>query len=248
MNLIILLESDFIDHDRCRLDDERAEHIRRILRSQTGDTVEIGRINGPTGTGEIEKIDATGIILKCEFTKNTPPPYPVDIVCALPRPQTLKKVLITAASIGTRRLHLIRANRVEKSYFHSPLLKPENYSRFLIEGLSQGKLTRMPQVTIHHRFKPFFEDTLPTMEEEADTHSLKLLPHPECQSDLREVFQQKTKQILVAIGPEGGWVPFEIELMKEAGFKPYKLGPWILKVETALAAAMGQIELMKSLP
>ena len=247
MNLIILFESDFIDQNRCRLAGERAEHIRKILRCQIGDSIEVGRINGPTGTGEIEKIDAAEIILQCEFTKNTPPPYPVDIICALPRPQTLKKVLITAASIGTRRLHLVRANRVEKSYFHSPLLKPENYSRFLIEGLSQGKLTRMPEVAIHHRFKPFFEDTLPSLEEEDGTQSLKLLPHPECRSDLREVFQQEAQQIILAVGPEGGWVPFEIDLMKEAGFKPFKLGPWILKVETALAAAMGQIELMNRL-
>jgi RsmE family RNA methyltransferase len=248
MNLIILLKNDFIDHNRCRIADGRAKHIRKILRCQTGDSVEVGRINGPTGTGKIEKIDATEIILKCEFKKENPPPYPVDIICALPRPQTLKKVLITVASMGIRRLHLIRANRMEKSYFHSPLLKEENYSRFLIEGLSQGKLTRMPEVTIHHRFKPFFEDFLPSIEEEEGTDSLKLLPHPECRSDLRDVFQQGVSQTVLAIGPEGGWVPFEVELMEQAGFKPFNLGPWILKVETALAAAAGQIELVKQLP
>jgi len=247
MNLVILDRDDFLDEQRCILSDHRAEHIRKILRCRTGETIEVGLINGPAGIAVIERVDANEILLRCTLDRKLPPPYPeIDLILALPRPQTLKKVLITAAGMGVRRIHLIRANRVEKSYFHSPLLKRENYNRFLIEGLSQGKLTRLTKIDIYDKFRPFFEDALPVLEDEDNGASLRLLPDPECDCRLSDVYKEQVGRVLLAIGPEGGWVPFEMELMKKADFKAFKLGGWILKVETALAAAVGQIELRKN--
>ena len=120
MNLIILTNADVIDDNRFRLTDHRAEHIRLVLRLKPGDTVEIGLLNGPQGTARIEQTTDDQVTLTCDSLAAKPVPTPaVDLICALPRPQTLKKVLITAASMGVRQLHLIRANRVEKSYFQS---------------------------------------------------------------------------------------------------------------------------------
>ena len=99
----------------------------------------------------------------------------IDLVCALPRPQTLKKVLITSAMMGVRSLHLIRANRVEKSYFQSPLIQAENRLPYLVEGLAQGKLTRLPQVEVHDRFRAFFEDDLPRLQLGSSPRPLRLV-------------------------------------------------------------------------
>jgi hypothetical protein len=49
----------------------------------------------------------------------------------------------------------------------------------------------------------------------------------------------------IAIGPEGGWIDRELETFQEAGFQPVRLGPWILRVETAVTAALAQIELLR---
>ena len=75
----------------------------------------------------------------------------IDIICALPRPQTLKKVLISSAAMGVTNLFLIKSQKVEKSYFQSPLLNDNNYNKFLFEGLSQGKRTDLPTVTVHKK-------------------------------------------------------------------------------------------------
>ena len=45
----------------------------------------------------------------------------------------------------------------------------------------------------------------------------------------------------VAIGPEGGWVPFEIQLLEQHGFTLFSLGPRPLRVEVALPYALGAI-------
>ena len=147
--------------------------------------------------------------------------------------------------MGVRNIHLIRANRVEKSYFHSPLLSPEKWMPYLIEGLSQGKLTRLPQVVIHERFRNFFEDTFTELEQAEAVPSTKLLPHPEVASSIHQIYDGRAPRLVLAVGPEGGWVPFEIEMMESLGFRPFKLGPWVLRVETAVTAALAQIELTR---
>ncbi len=247
MNLIIVSDSDQ-KNDLIHLTDYRAIHIREILRSGIGDIIEIGLVNGHRGKAEIVSLTDNEIVLKPHELKEVPSPMPtIDLICALPRPQTLKKVLITSATMGVRHLYLIRANRVEKSFFHSPLLQPKNYTPFLIEGLSQGKHTRLPEVSIHDRFKRFFEEELPAITIKMPEKPALLVPDLESPKNLSNVYSNKKSSLIVAIGPEGGWVPFELELMEGIGFQRFTLGRWVLRVETAVSGILSQIELIKML-
>jgi RsmE family RNA methyltransferase len=245
MNLILLTESDAIGADRFVVRDERAEHIRSVLKATTGDTVEIGLVNGPTGRARLVKCSADWVELVLEEQWEAPAVEPeVTLICALPRPQTLKKVLSTAASMGVSNLHFIRANRVEKSFFQSTLLEPENYRPFLLEGLSQGKLTHLPQVTLHRRFRPFFEDVWPDIRGRAGDKITALVTDPAAQLAIASAAVAADRPIALVIGPEGGWVPFELDLMSEQGFEPVSLGRWLMRVEVAVAAALAQVELV----
>ena len=249
MNLLILTENDWAGEHRYRIDDHRADHIRDVLKLVPGDHLEVGLLNGPQGTAVVEGVSSDAVTIRTEQLESVPEPVPrIDLICALPRPQTLKKVLLTSAMMGVRRLYLVRANRVEKSYFQSPLLRPQNYERHLIEGLSQGKLTRMPEVSIHDRFRRFFEDSLRENYSEDSDSLCQLLPDPECETSLAGVYPRRggsSRPVLLAIGPEGGWVPFEMELMERIGFQRFKIGRWVLRVETAVAAVLAQIELLE---
>lgn len=249
MNLIILTEQDRVDEHSFRLADLRAEHIRAVLNLTPGDSVEVGLLNGPIATARVESVFPGEVIITCDSWRDLPMSGPeIDLVCALPRPQTLKKVLITSAMMGVRSLHLIRANRVEKSYFQSPLIQPENQLPYLVEGLAQGKLTRLPQVEVHDRFRAFFEDNLPRFQLGSSPHPLRLVASQDTKSSLYDLFNPAFTQVVAAVGPEGGWVPFELELMQSLGFKPFTLGRWTLRVEHAVTAALSQIELMRMRP
>jgi RsmE family RNA methyltransferase len=246
VNLIILTPDDSIDGSSYRLDDKRAEHIISILKLTSGDELEIGLVNGGRGRGRIESIENGVVTVVAGELSPVRPVLPeIDLICALPRPQTLKKILLTSAMMGVRSLHLVRANRVEKSYYQSPLIQPENQFRYLVEGLAQGKLTRLPEVTVHDRFRPFFEDYLPGVESESEAPLLKLLADGDASESIDTVCDVSASQIALAIGPEGGWVPFETELMQSTGFKPFTLGRWTLRVEHAVTAALAQIELLR---
>lgn len=244
MNLIILTDQDLSNGSDYKLSDHRAEHIRSILKLEQGDSVEIGLLEVGRGRASIVSIDTGSVTLRVETALSADPPSrTVDLICALPRPQTLKKVLLTSASMGVRRIDLVRANRVEKSYFQSPLLQAENYRQYLLEGLSQGKLTRLPQVRVHERFRRFFEDDLPPVDDAAAAGSIRLLPDVGLEDSLQDAISPTAERFTVAVGPEGGWVPFEIELMESLGFRRFSMGPWVLRVETAVAAVLAQLEL-----
>lgn len=247
MNFIILSEEDAIGDGRYRLTDHRAEHIRSILKLGYEDHVLVGLVDGPHGKAFVQKIDDDEVILECEQLWLEGHPIPeVTLICALPRPQILKRVLYVSAMMGVRALHLVRANRVEKSFFESRMLEPENYRPHLLEGLAQGKLTRLPQIEVHDRFRVFFEDTWPKLEHAGSSNIVKVLANPGTTSTLHDLCARRPyDRIAIAVGPEGGWVPFEVELIEKAGFRSCSLGRWTLRVEFAVTAVLSQLELVR---
>lgn len=245
MNLILLTEHDRKSEATFELRDYRAVHIATILRAQSGDFLEVGLVDGPIGRAEVQSVSAESVMLHCETWKEADAPQPaIDLVCALPRPQTVKKILFTAGMCAVRSVSFIRANRVEKSFYHSPLLTDSAMRPYMLEGMSQGKQTRVPMVSIHDRFRPFIEETLPTLLDHS-SECLKIIPSPESKDNLADAFAKQSSQLLSAIGPEGGWVDFELEQFAAAGFQPITLGRWVLRVEHAVTALLGQVELLR---
>jgi len=249
MNLIILQDCDRLEGGLFLIRDYRAEHIRNILKSAQGDTIEAGLINQSTGKAIIQSINENEIELEYRPDKKGIPNVApeIEIICALPRPQTLKKVLFICGMTSVRKLHLIRANRVEKSYYHSPLLEEKNLRKNLLEGMSQGKSIRLPAVEIHHKFRQFIEDFLPLLEKSEKQTPLKILPEMQAEYFLDKNFQNPKQPVYIAIGPEGGWVPFETEHFMKAGFVQVCLGQAVLRVEHALAYSLAQVELLKNM-
>jgi RsmE family RNA methyltransferase len=146
----------------------------------------------------------------------------------------LRRILRSAAETGVREVHLINSFRVEKSFWQSPAVQPAALTETLLLGLEQGGDTLLPEVCCHRRFKPFVEDRLPGIL--AGQTSLLAQPgnHPPCPRGLRG-------DTVLVIGPEGGFIPYEVDKLQQAGCEPVSLGPRILRVETAIAFAMGRL-------
>ncbi|MDZ4722347.1 MAG: RsmE family RNA methyltransferase [candidate division Zixibacteria bacterium] len=249
MNLIILTQTDAIGNDRYTLTDHRAAHIRTVLKRVLGETVEIGILNSLQGKAVITQVNDSSVMLECrEWYSTQQPLAPTEILCAIPRPKTLKKVFVTCAMMGVNRLHLVRAFKTDKSYFCSPLLQPENALPYFIEGLSLGKLTHQPEIIIHPLFRPAIEDYFAISEATSDIATNRFLADSSSGLHLDKVYKANpTESALIAIGPEGGWVEFESTLLQEAGFRKFSIGPWTLRVETALTSALAQLQLVRQL-
>lgn len=238
MNIILLTEKDRTNNNFYAISDERFAHLNKVLKCKLDDIIAIGLLNGKIGKAKVTSVNYSEIILEIiSLDEKSKASHNIDIICALPRPQTLKKVLAISATMGVSNLFLIRSEKVEKSYFHSPLLKEENYSKFLIDGLSQGKRTDLPKVSIHKYFKIFFNSDF-------SLYDFKLFAHPNSQNKLSNFPINSKSKILIAVGPEGGWNDFEIEFMLDKGFSKFKLSENILRVEFAVTAALAQTELL----
>jgi RsmE family RNA methyltransferase len=136
--------------------------------------------------------------------------------------------------MGVKRIILMRTWRVEKSYFESPVLKEESLRELFVWGLEQGCDTVFPDIKIRRLFRPFMEDEAPELIR--NTHALAAHPHAEVSFP----FKSDTP-ITLAIGPEGGFVDFELELLQKTGFELKTLGPRPLRVEQALPAILGRL-------
>ncbi|MGN7741067.1 16S rRNA (uracil(1498)-N(3))-methyltransferase [Pseudomonas sp. 22526] len=234
MNLLLLEEADFIAADRVILRDRRLTHMQEVHRAAVGDSLRVGRIGGLMGSAELLRLEAQEAELQVSLDQPPPTKLPLTLVLALPRPKMLRRVLQTVAAMGVPRLVLVNSYRVEKSFWQTPFLEPEAIREQLILGLEQARDSVLPEVVIEKRFKPFVEDRLPALVE----GTLGLVGHPgqypACPRGLDE-------PVTLAIGPEGGWIPYEIDLLGKSGLQPVQLGERILRVETAVTALLARL-------
>ena len=246
MNLILLSDSDFITPTHVRLTDRRFAHIQEILKAEKDQILTVGKMNGLVGQGKIASKTDKAVELEVKLTQNPPEALPLTLILALPRPPMLKRILFSAAMLGVKRIIILNFNRVEKSLWNSSSLKPEAIEEQLILGLEQAKDTVMPEVILKKGFKPFVQDELPTLIK----GKTALVAHP--QKELSFPNQKKlsfpnasvgdpNKNILLVIGPEGGIIDYEIEILKSAGCQPLDLGPRILRTDSVLPFVVGKL-------
>ena len=192
------------------------------------------------GTARVVESTRDVLVLAVEGLGDPPPPSPVALVLALPRPKILRKVLQAVASMGVKRLALVGTYRVEKSYLGSPLLEPAALEAELRLGLEQGRDTRLPAISLHRFFKPFVEDELDTLFPPGEM--ARLVAHPVAAGPM-EAVRRGAPRAVVAIGPEGGFTPYEAATLVERGFAPVTFGPRPLRVDVAVPFAVAQAEM-----
>lgn len=241
MNLLIFRASDaqFCTPDHTSGDllvtGRQRKHLDEVHRANQGDTLRVGLLNGPIGTARIKEIDQQSARLNFTLAASAPPPLPATLILSLPRPKMLKRTLQTIAAMGVKSLYLINSYRVEKSYWQTPFLSNTAIEEELLLGLEQGVDTYLPTVHLRTRFKPFVEDELPALV----TGKQALLAHPG--KDAAPCPHNTPHPAVIAIGPEGGFIPYEVEKWKEAGFQQISLGPRILRVETAVPVLLAKL-------
>ncbi len=231
----ILLEPEAITPDgMATLDARQSAHVRAVLRAQPGETIRLGVVDGPRGTGTLltPTPGDERIRIHCRLNDPPLPPARVHLLLALPHPKVLKRLWPLLATAGLGRVILVNAAKVERCYFDTHWLDPAVTRGRLIEGLEQAGDTRLPEITIRRRFKPFIEDELDSLFPD----TARVVAHPGGGTRLREAVPAGAASILAAIGPEGGWTDFELALLETHGFTRITLGPRIMRSDHAVCA------------
>ncbi len=243
MNLLLLTDDDRVEPGTSRyiVRDRRHEHLTTVLNAEIGRSLRVGLWDGPKGSGRVVRIESDRSELDVTWTEPVPPRPPVHLIVAIPRPKSLKKLLPEVVALGLGRLTLLRSWRVALPYLSSPLLQPLAQRPLIMDGLMQAGCTRPPLVEVVDRFRPFIDDVarhLPAPH--------KWVCHP---SASHRLSGERPGQgpVVVAIGPEGGWLPYEVDAFQEAGFRGISFGDRILRVETACVAVLANLSLLRSM-
>jgi 16S rRNA (uracil1498-N3)-methyltransferase len=255
VNLLLLDASEVASPGTpVRLTGRRAAHLIRVVRVTPGATLRAGIVDGPIATIsvlDVEGGDDPAVLLDVGplHTATAPlRPLPLDVILAVPRPKALSRALQTLSAMGVRHIDLVNAWRVDASYFSSPRLAAAALDEDLRLGLEQAASTYLPTVAIHRLLVPFLDEVLrPRLA--AGPAPLPLLAHPRRAAPIERALPPGDRRpVCLAIGPEGGWIERELDSFVGLGFQAIQLGPAILRTETAITAALAQIELLRRLP
>ena len=233
---IILFHSKETSGNSIVFEDDRAKHIVKVLRLSVGDKIQVGLINDKIGYGVIADISRKQpYMVRVLFTLEQEPvaPSKVDLLLALPRPIMLKRILSQATSLGVKHFYVVNASRVEKSYWDSKIIHASSCFDYFLKGLSQSVDTMLPHVRFFRSFNSFLRTDLTAIIKKYDN---LFIADPRYDEAIRISCDEQQGRSLLAIGPEGGWLDNELDLMMERGFRGIGLGSRILRVDTAVIA------------
>ena len=238
---LVLIDADEIDaEDRVRLVDRRARHLLEVLAVEPGQQIAAGIINGPRGRGEVLAADSQSVTLQLNCRQ--PEHSSKDVLLlAVPRPRILARMFEHAAALGFGRIVLFRSWRVEKSHLASKLLEPVVQRQHLLRGLEQSRRTHVPSVEFHPLFRPFVEDQLELL----PLPDSRFCAHPAAMTNTAQLHLTRGSPFALALGPDGGFLPYEVEQLAARGFLPVQFGPHPLRTESALSAAWAQLDLLR---
>ncbi|MBC2595810.1 16S rRNA (uracil(1498)-N(3))-methyltransferase [Ruficoccus amylovorans] len=236
MNLILLHSCE--ESARLPGGDPRTRHVRDVLRMGAGDRFYVGLPNGPRGRATILADEgAKGLWLNVEWEPSAPVAQPLELVVGLPRPQTARRVLHDAASLGVRAIHFFQAEKGERSYAESRLWHSDEWQQRLQEGAAQAFSTVIPEVT----HADSLEQCVGQLE--ASGRMRYALDIYEASSPLAAISPAELRApgqgrltLALAIGAERGWSEAERSLLRAADFELVHLGERVLRTEAAVIA------------
>lgn len=234
MNIVLLEPEQIAGSDAWKIETPRQlQHLRQHLDLKIGDSLKVGIRQGPRYLSEVLEISEQCILVKPVQLETVPEKLPVHLILALPRPKVLRRIIMDAVTIGVERISLIHSYRVDKSYWQTPFL--QQLDDYVTLGLEQAGDTMAPEIQLYKRFKPFVEDVLPTW---INAERPAYVAHPYAEHHMPYAIQHGCSLV---VGPEGGFIPYEVDLLKKNGCQAMSIGNRILRTETAVSNILGRL-------
>jgi 16S rRNA (uracil1498-N3)-methyltransferase len=234
-----------IQHQGIILNTSQQHYLHHVLRLRPGDR--FIAMNGQGQSWLAELLTADARILEA-ITADTELPVSVTLLIALPKGNTFDEVVRQITEIGVTTIQPILTAR---TLLVPSSQKLERWQRIMQEASEQSERQRVPTL-----LEPIPWAKLLQAESD-DRRYLCVTRHdaPHLLTCLSSEYQHsptadpsepsdaiRTQSgIMIAIGPEGGWTPDEIQTAVSAGFQPVSLGARVLRAATAPLVAMSLI-------
>lgn len=233
MNIILLDECQTQTTHWAITAKRQLEHLQQHLNVQVGDTLKVGVRGSKRYLTKVISVSPQSVEIEPIQEQPIPAKLPVTLVVALPRPKVLRRLIMDSVTLGVEKIILLHSYRVDKSYWQTPFLQLLDH--YVDLGLEQAGDTLAPKIECYKRFKPFVEDMLPSM---ITAERPAYVAHPYVDEPMPSQIQHPCT---IVIGPEGGFIPYEIELLQKNGCQAKHLGNRIIRTEMVIPYVLGRL-------
>jgi 16S rRNA (uracil1498-N3)-methyltransferase len=221
--------ADEVSETHAALLGEHADHLIRALRARvgqefdiaTGSAVRRGRIIS-IGEGRVEF--ELGEELRAHSLAN------VSLLLSIFKFDRMEWAIEKCTELGVAKIVPVIARRTDAHLAAASAKRVERWRRIALQAAEQSRRPAVAEITTAMRVQEAVKFAgAPRI----------LLNESEQEDSLREVLSahKRENDILLAIGPEGGWAEDELQLFRNEGWISASLGSTILRVETAAIAA-----------
>jgi 16S rRNA (uracil1498-N3)-methyltransferase len=241
-------------------DDERADHIRSILKLRSGDELRVGLVGVGLGTARIADEPGSGTSrsgpLSLEFpdVESLIPRAGASLTLIIghPRPPVFQRLLRDLSSMGVEAVYWVRSELSEKSYLSSRAWQPDQLDRHVRLGLQQGGYSSPPVIKKYYSLHACLAELSATTGFGTEpggnaAPAARLLLHngdeaaPSLYARLGHI--SASERVILAIGPERGWTDGEVSQLADRGFLLTGLGSAVLRTETAAVISAGMVSI-----
>ncbi len=222
--------ADEVSGNQAALTGAHADHLVRVLRARTGQEYDIVA-DGVLRRGRISGIGAARVEFELGEEVTVPAVAAnVALLLAVFKFDRMEWAIEKCTELGVQRIVPVIARRTETHLASAAVKRSERWGRIALQASEQSRRTTPPDIGVPMKVRDAtgLSGGLRVVLSEAEPETL-----------LRDVVaaNESAQEVLLAIGPEGGWTEDELQLFREEAWISASLGPTILRAETAAIAA-----------
>lgn len=215
-----------------------SRHIAKALRMRVGDVLYLFDGSGVESKASITAVERNAVTVDIEKTVfvDRESPLAVTLAVALSRGERMDTIVQKSTELGVTAIWPFFSERTGVRLEGERLAKKEaHWQRIAISACEQSGRNIIPKINSVTSYEELLRKV------KVSESSLRLLLHPEGKA---KTLPKKCESLLLMVGPEGGFTDGEVVAATYAEFKPFLLGPRILRAETAplTAIAVAQSE------
>jgi 16S rRNA (uracil1498-N3)-methyltransferase len=215
-----------------------AYHVTRVLRMRIGAPVAVFDGKGNEHRAEIVRVDGNQAVVRIgeQVVATAESPLTITLVQGISRSERMDWALQKATELGVNVIApVITARSVVRLDDKQGAKKVEHWRNIVIGACEQCGRSHVPDVLAPISLRQYLQ--------EHAKEGMRLVLSPTGPSALAGL-SSMSKRVELLIGPEGGLDDDEIDRAQSAGFIPVRLGPRVLRTETAAVTALSVLQAM----
>jgi 16S rRNA (uracil1498-N3)-methyltransferase len=223
--------ADEVSGNSAALIGTHAEHLSRVLRAKVGQEFDIAS-GDEVRRGRITRIESDRVEFELAELIPVASPPQITLVLSIFKFDRMEWAIEKCTELGVARIVPVIARRTESHLADAAAKRSERWQRIARQAAEQSRRTSPPEVSQPIKLK----DALGLA-----GNTRILLSESEKDLRLKDALQSATTDVILALGPEGGWTDSELDHFRDAGWVSTSLGDTVLRAETAAIAAVAVV-------